>query len=31
VAALGLRVTRAGITVRAGAYGTASISVKQNP
>ena len=29
VAAIGLRVTRAGITVRAGAYGTASVSVKQ--
>jgi hypothetical protein len=31
VAAIGLRVTRAGITVRAGAYGTASVSVKQKP
>jgi len=29
VAAIGLRVTRAGLTVRAGAYGTASVSVKQ--
>ncbi len=29
VAAIGLRVTRNGITVRAGAYGTASVSVKQ--
>jgi hypothetical protein len=31
VAAIGLRVTRAGITVRAGAYGTASVAVKQKP
>ena len=31
VAAIGLRLTRAGITVRAGAYGTASVSVKQKP
>jgi hypothetical protein len=29
VAVIGLRVTRAGLTVRAGAYGTASVSVKQ--
>jgi hypothetical protein len=29
VAAIGVRVTRAGITVRAGAYGTASVAVKQ--
>ena len=29
VAAIGLRVTRVGITVRAGAYGKASVSVKQ--
>ena len=29
VAAIGLRVTRAGITVRAGAYGNASVAVKQ--
>jgi hypothetical protein len=29
VAAIGLRVTKTGITVRAGAYGTATVSVKQ--
>ena len=29
VSAIGLRVTHAGITVRAGAYGTASVSVRQ--
>ena len=29
VSALGLRVTRSGITIRAGAYGTATVSVKQ--